>query len=163
MVEQVRVLQVVADTDEASGESPLGLHEVLAEQGFEVRTVALGPGRIGELAGSVPVMSPSRRSIAATTELRRESRWADVLLFRGRAAVPPGLAWVAGLPPCVLLIEPNGRSPRRTRWRSGEVAVVFESEDGGGCDPGSDPEGADHSSQRRLCARVAATLRRAIR
>lgn len=80
----LRVLQVLPDTDATDANlAAVELHAVLTGAGVEVRTLALGPGARGELARSVPVIAPSRRSLAAHTQLRAEQRWADVALLRG--------------------------------------------------------------------------------
>jgi hypothetical protein len=90
-----RVLQVLADTDaDPVNRFAVDLHPALSDLGFEVRTLALAPGATGELASVIPAISPSRRSLAATTELRREARWADVVLFHSARAIPPGLRFL---------------------------------------------------------------------
>ena len=114
----LRVLQVLADTDDVDDSRfSLDLHAALATGGLEVRTMALGPGRVGGLESVVPVMSPSRRSIAAHTQLRREQRWADVVLLRGEApASVAGLAFIGGGPPIVVALGEEAR-----RWTDGPV------------------------------------------
>jgi hypothetical protein len=83
----IRVLMVLADTDRTDANlSAIDLHGVLVGLGFEVRTIALGPGRTGGLASLVPVISPGPRSLAAHLELRREQAWADVVVAHGLAA-----------------------------------------------------------------------------
>jgi Glycosyltransferase Family 4 len=117
-VGRARVLQVLADTDDVDdGRFALELHGRLAERGLEVRTLALGPGRRGGLEAVLPVMSPSRRSIAAHTQLRREQRWADVVVLRGeRPALVAALANRAGAPPTVLALAGDAH-----RWAAGPV------------------------------------------
>ena len=80
----VRVLFVLADTDRTDvAAEVLGLHRALVSQGVQMRTVALGPGRLGGLDNLVPVLSPATRSLGAITQLRREQRWADVVVCWG--------------------------------------------------------------------------------
>lgn len=94
-----RVLQVLPDTDDSpQNRSALALHGALAAAGLQPRTLALAPGRTGGLAATVPVMAPARRSLAAFTQLRAESRWADVVIFRGVRSLPPGAPRCTGLP-----------------------------------------------------------------
>jgi hypothetical protein len=114
-VADLRVLQVLADTDDTDdARFALDLHGALAARSLSVRTVALGPGRRGGLESLVPTMSPSRRSIAAHTQLRREQRWADVVVLRGgRSAEVAGLARIGGGPPHVLALAEDVR-----RWES---------------------------------------------
>ena len=88
-----RVLQVLQDTDATDQNlAALELHKGLSQAGCEVRTLALGPGRTGQLAQAVPVISPSRHSVAAYTQLRTEQRWADAVILQGA-----GVAQVAAL------------------------------------------------------------------
>ncbi|KLR60391.1 hypothetical protein IMCC26207_110642 [Actinobacteria bacterium IMCC26207] len=88
-----RVLQVLQDTDATDQNlAALELHKGLSQAGCEVRTLALGPGRTGQLAHAVPVISPSRHSVAAYTQLRTEQRWADAVILQGA-----GVAQVAAL------------------------------------------------------------------
>ena len=128
----IRVLQVLADTDATDANlAAVEVHAVLAGAGVEMRTLALGPGRRGQLAGTVPVIAPSRRSIAAHTQLHEEQRWAQVLMLRGTevasvAALVPGLA--ARI--LVLGAEPQGWSEGRRvgrlvrRLATGAASVV---------------------------------------
>ncbi|MCZ7630337.1 MAG: hypothetical protein M5U19_15430 [Microthrixaceae bacterium] len=78
---------MLGDTDlsDAATET-LELHRGLAVLGVRMRTVALGPGRRGGLDSVVPVLSPAARSLAATAQLRREQRWADVVVCWGLTA-----------------------------------------------------------------------------
>lgn len=114
----LRVLQVLGDTDDVDdARFALDLHHALSGRSIEVRTIALGPGRVGGLEGLVPVMSPSRRSIAAHTQLRREQRWADVVILRGHGpATVAGLAGTGGGPPSVLTLGEEAR-----RWTGDPV------------------------------------------
>jgi hypothetical protein len=107
------VLQVLSDTDDSDDSRfALDLHARLTDRGLEVRTMALGPGHRGGLESRVPVMSPSRRSIAAHTQLRREQRWADVVVLRGEGpAMTAGLARVRAAPPAVVALGEEAR-----RW-----------------------------------------------
>jgi len=111
----LRVLQVLADTDVSPRhQAALHLHTVLAGAGVDVRTLALGPGRSGGLATTVPAIAPSRRSLAAHTQLRAEQRWADVVLLQG-GAVGEVAAHAGGSARQVLVLwdEPQ-------RWQAGE-------------------------------------------
>ena len=114
----VRVLQVLGDTDDVDdARFALDLHGRLSARGLEVRTMALGPGRVGGLESLVPTMSPSRRSLAAHTQLRREQRWADVVVLRGGgAASVAGLAGIGGAPPTVVALGEEAR-----RWATRPV------------------------------------------
>lgn len=113
-----RVLQVLADPDPSpASAAAASLHRYLSAQGYEVRTLALGPGRRAGLQSDVPPMSPSHRSLAALLQFRREAVWADAVLLRGRRT-----AHVArfGRVPCVWCVDdPSGRPPR-----SGSAPVV---------------------------------------
>lgn len=115
----VRVLQVLPDTDASEGNlAAIELHGDLAAAGVEVRTLALGPGRVGQLAGSVPVIAPSKRSLAAHTQLRAEQRWADVVLLRGaEVAAVSALAGGSITRIMVLWNEPQ-------RWADGARAPL---------------------------------------
>lgn len=112
----LRVLQVLGDTDDGDpGRVALDLHDALGPVGLEVRTVALGPGRVGGLDRMVPVLGPARRSLAAHTQLRREQRWADVVVLWGEgSAAVAALASVRGAPPTVLAL---GEEPHRWQHR----------------------------------------------
>lgn len=83
----LRVLFVLDDTDDTTRSAVvLGLHRELAATGVQMRTVALGPGRRGGLDRIVPVLAPASRSLSAVTQLRREQRWADVVVCWGSVA-----------------------------------------------------------------------------
>jgi hypothetical protein len=114
----LRVLQVLGDTDDDDdGRAALDLHRQLTRAGIEIRTLALAPGTQAGLASIVPTMSPSARSIAAHTQLRREQRWADVVVLRGEApAAAAGLAHVRTAPPTVLALGVEAQ-----RWLTGPV------------------------------------------
>jgi hypothetical protein len=120
----LRLLQLVADTDAGPTQSrALALHEALAARGQEVRTLAVAPGRSGELAAMLPVLAPGRRSFAALSAVRAEARWADVVLFHDTAALPPGVARLRSLPRVVVVSD--GEPPeRRLRALRGQVLVV---------------------------------------
>lgn len=80
----LRVLFVLADTDRSEESTAiLDLHRGLVSLGVQMRTAALGPGRRGGLDSMLPVLSPATRSIAAVSQLRREQRWADVVVCWG--------------------------------------------------------------------------------
>ncbi|MGB3412903.1 MAG: hypothetical protein WBA45_17125 [Microthrixaceae bacterium] len=93
-----RLLQVLSDTG-ASDENlaSLQLHQALTGRGWAVRTLALAPGRHSELATTIPVMAPNRRSFTAVGQFRTEQAWADVVLLRGLATA--GVARAAGRTP----------------------------------------------------------------
>lgn len=130
-----RVLQVLQDTDATDQNlAALELHKGLSQAGCEVRTLALGPGRTGQLAQAVPVISPSRHSVAAYTQLRTEQRWADAVILQGA-----GVAQVAALlritvPTAISLwSEPaEFQAGKRVSWRlaksfrSGAQLVVHQ-------------------------------------
>ncbi|MHB1138465.1 MAG: hypothetical protein ACYC2O_05860 [Microthrixaceae bacterium] len=131
---EVRVLQVLGSTDATALHlAALELHAQLASSGVAVRTLAIAPGRQGELAESIPTMAPGRRSLAAVTQLRAEQRWADVVLLQG-AAVATVAGWAGGhaVPLLALSDEPprwaaGGRVPwavRRLARRASAVVVA---------------------------------------
>lgn len=135
-VATVRLLQVLGDTDDTDdARFALDLHARLADLGLEVRTLALGPGRRGGLESLVPVMSPSRRSLAAHTQLRREQRWADVVVLReGPAALVAGLARRGGPPTVLALAEDavrwsNQPVPSRVRRVVEQATAVVVTDD----------------------------------
>jgi hypothetical protein len=78
---------VLADTDRTdTGLAAVALHRALGRCGVDVRTVALGPGRLGGLDALLPVLGHSRGSMASRLQLRREQGWADVVLAHGAPA-----------------------------------------------------------------------------
>lgn len=90
----LRVLQLIGDTDVTTEHlAALALHRELQRRSFEVRTLALAPGRVGGLDEDVPAVAPSRRSLAARGQVTGESRWADVVVLHG-----PGALGVATAP-----------------------------------------------------------------
>jgi glycosyltransferase involved in cell wall biosynthesis len=108
----LRVLQVLGDTDDREpSRAALDLHGTLSG-GAELRTIALGPGRRGGLDAVVPVLAPSRASFAARTQLRREARWADVVVLHGGSAAVAARALDQRGPPAVVALgeEPWGWS-----------------------------------------------------
>lgn len=117
-----RVLQVLADPDPSpASAAAAALHRFLVARGFEVRTLALGPGRRPGLESDVPPMSPSYRSLAALLQFRREAVWADAVLLRGRRTAH--VARFGGVP-CVWCVDdPAGRPPK-----SGSAPVVVPDE-----------------------------------
>ncbi|MDQ2678496.1 MAG: hypothetical protein M3Y51_07100, partial [Actinomycetota bacterium] len=91
----IRVLQFVADTDpDPAADAALALHRRLVEQGIEVRTLALAPGNRPGHEALLPVIAPSRRSLAAKSGVQVERRWADVVVLHG-----PRTLVTATLPP----------------------------------------------------------------
>lgn len=82
----------------------------------------MAPGRSGGLHAEIPTMGPSVRSLAVLTQLRREQRWADVLILRGEVpAGAVGLLPERGVPPVVVHVGcgesggHDGRIPTRLR------------------------------------------------
>lgn len=125
MTVQLRVLQVLADTDEsAATRAGLSLHTILADAGLELRTVALAPGRRGEHAALIPVVAPGRRTLAALTQLHTESRWADVVVFHGTRAVPPGYRLWRQRPPALVVLQPDDRLRRGLRGATQQLHAV---------------------------------------
>lgn len=124
MTAPLRILQLVADTDHgAEQDRALALHPALVARGQEVRTLALAPGKHGQLAATLPVLAPGRRSLAALSALRAEARWADVVVFHGLRAMPPGAGLLRSLPPAVLLTD--GAPPERLLRRApGDGALL---------------------------------------
>lgn len=106
----LRILQVLGDTDaDDPGRTALDLHGALDRRGQAVRSVALGPGRRGGLDGLLPVLGPSPRSVSARTQLRRERRWADVVVLHGPVAVDAASSrWLRGGPPTVAVLDTAG-------------------------------------------------------
>ena len=105
-----RVLSVVRDTDRTNAHlSALDLHVALDAAGFELRTVALGPGRVGGLDHLLPVLSPSSGSAAASLQLRRELPWADVVVCHGvEAARVQRRAGIGRRRPVAVAVHPRG-------------------------------------------------------
>lgn len=99
----IRVLQFVADTDpDPAADAALALHQRLADRGLEVRTLALAPGNRAGHEALLPVIAPSRRSLAARTGVQTERRWADVVVLHGpRALVSATLPPRSSLVPTV--------------------------------------------------------------
>jgi hypothetical protein len=115
-----RVLQVLQDTDATDQNlAALELHKGLSQAGCEVRTLALGPGRTGQLAQSVPVISPSRHSVAAYTQLRTEQRWADAVILQGTGAAQVAALLPRTVPLAISLwSEPaEFQAGKRVSWR----------------------------------------------
>ncbi len=84
----IRLLIVLADTGGSDlNNNALSLHRGLHREGFEVRTIALAPAPHGGLDEVVPVLAPTTRSLASVMQLRREQRWADVIICAGAAAM----------------------------------------------------------------------------
>ena len=115
-----RVLQVLQDTDATDQNlAALELHKGLSQAGCEVRTLALGPGRTGQLAQLVPVISPSRHSVAAYTQLRTEQRWADAVILQGTGAAQVAALLPRTVPLAISLwSEPaEFQAGKRVSWR----------------------------------------------
>lgn len=120
----LRVLQAIADTDPSeSNLQAVALHRALVELGVEMRTLALAPGTRPGLEAAVPTIAPGRRTIAARSAWRAESRWADVLVLHGARtatwATAPARGEHAGLPVVLALWDARewpqrvGRAERR--------------------------------------------------
>lgn len=123
-----RVLQILPDTDDSPRSAlALSLHGDLARRGLELRTLALAPGRRGELAATLPAIAPARRSLAALAAVRAEARWADVVVFHGPGALPPGRRFLRSGPPVILIREPAEVVPdRTTRALGASLIAVLE-------------------------------------
>ena len=91
----IRVLQFVADTDpDPVTGAAIELHRRLVHHGLEVRTLALAPGNQPGHEAELPVIAPTRRSLAARSGVQVERRWADVVVLHGpralvHATLPP--------------------------------------------------------------------------
>ena len=91
----IRVLQFVADTDpDPATDAALALHRRLVDHGLEVRTLALTPGNRPGHEALLPVIAPTRRSLAARSGVQVERRWADIVVLHGQrvlvhATLPP--------------------------------------------------------------------------
>lgn len=115
----LRVLQAIADTDPSeSNLQAVAMHRALVELGVEMRTLALAPGTRPGLEAAVPTIAPGRRTIAARTAWRGESRWADVLVLHGARtatwATAPAPARGVDLDlPVVLAYWDEGEWPQR--------------------------------------------------
>ncbi|MGI9577400.1 MAG: hypothetical protein ACR2OH_04330 [Microthrixaceae bacterium] len=89
---------------------------MLPDEASEIRMVALAPGASGGLDGVVPVLAPSPRSLAAKLQLRREAKWADVVVYFGAetASAAGRIATSKGAATVVLCNEaPRGAAQRR--------------------------------------------------
>ncbi len=91
----IRVLQFVADTDpDPATDAAIALHRRLIAHGLEVRTLARTPGNQPGYEAELPVIAPTRRSLAARSGVQTERRWADVVVLHGpralvHATLPP--------------------------------------------------------------------------
>ncbi len=82
------VLQVITDTDRRGAQVfAVDLHEALARRGHTVKTVALSPGRHGDLL-DLPVLGASWRTWEAMSALRREMTRARVVVAHGSSTLP---------------------------------------------------------------------------
>ncbi|MFI5043856.1 MAG: hypothetical protein ACHQDC_03605 [Acidimicrobiales bacterium] len=109
----MRILQVVGDTDATdSALGALDLHAAWVGRSLEVRTFAIAPGRRRGLEEAIPVLAPGRRSITAHTQLRREARWADVVVLHGTpAALVAALATPRDSAALVFAVDPSIEQP----------------------------------------------------
>ena len=81
------MLLVLDDTSSGRrSDTAVHLHRGLVAHGAEVRSVALAPGGDGALDEAVPVLAPAPRPLAAMLQLRREQRWADLVVCAGDVA-----------------------------------------------------------------------------
>lgn len=128
----MRVLQLLSDTDPSvSNLAALDLHHRLSVAGYEIRTLALAPGRRGGLERDVPPLAPARRSFAAAGQVSVEARWSDLVLLHGERtltfATSPG-RMPRSCPAVVALWEPLVSSLSRWSYRrralSAACAVV---------------------------------------
>lgn len=79
--EAIRVLQILSDTsDSVANLNALRFHQMAVGHGYQVRTLALGPGPGAYVTRTVPAMAPSSKSLSASTQLRRELKWADAMV-----------------------------------------------------------------------------------
>ena len=87
--------------------------------------MALAPGQLGGLDGTVPVLGPTPSSLASLLQLGREQRWADSVVCFGLAAArshvrSPGHRRVASIAVCDS--APVGRRDARALARVDVVA-----------------------------------------
>lgn len=124
--EAIRVLQILSDTsDSVANLNALRFHQMATGHGYQVRTLALGPGPGAQVTRTVPAMAPSPRSISATTQLRRELKWADVMVAVDY--VPRGIGTSGFFGTRLItskLGRPSTQSTESTRDR-GQVPVVI--------------------------------------
>lgn len=115
----IRVLLLLEDTDDSVANlNALRLHRQLVGGGHQVRTLALAPGAGHEVTASVPAMAPSRRSLAAVTQLQRELTWPDVLL-------------IVDCVPRLLRLSPRFRSLLQRRAHAVTTAIQLSRPDRG--------------------------------
>ncbi len=131
----MRVLIVLSDTDRSdSSLCALDLHAGIVALGDDVRTVALGPGGRGGLDHVIPILGPSPRSPSATLQLRREQRWADIVICFGlhtfgvqrRAAMRQEIPVVLVVGDPVSTRSRVGRSARTRLAEASSVVCVDE-------------------------------------
>lgn len=103
---------------------------LLPAETARLRCVALAPGTVGGLDAQVPVLGPSPRSLAARIQLRRECRWADVIVYFGGDTALAQLRWpLRGVSTVALCTEaPSTAGQRRALER---CDVVLHD----GCEP----------------------------
>lgn len=117
----MRLLQVIPDTSDTSGNlAALRHHELLARDGVEVRTLALGPGPGRVVTPLVPAMAPSARSLAASAQLRRELRWPDLAIAVGH--LPKAMVRRSQVP--VVVVAATGTTRARLVDRAAGSPVV---------------------------------------
>ena len=89
-----RVLQVITDTDRRGAQvfaTDLGAE---LQDEFDVRTVALAPGR--DRALDVDVLGPSRRSPKTLRALRTAARHAAIVIAHGSSTLPASAVALVG-------------------------------------------------------------------
>lgn len=133
----IRVLQLVAHTDpDPSVDAALSLHHHLVDLGLEVRTLALAPGNRPGHEALLPVIAPSRRSLAARSGVQVERRWADAVVLHGpdvlvHATLPPRSSTVptvyVGAASADDAVARAGRTAERFRRRLDVVLGVDQS------------------------------------
>ena len=137
----LRVLQLVADTDaDPTVDAAVELHRRLAEAGLEVRTLALTPGDRPGHESVLPMIAPSRRSLAARSGVQAERRWADVVVLHGPrtlvpATLPPRSSRVPTLyaaAPGTNPNEPFGAGRTAARFAERIAAVIADDTDADG-------------------------------
>jgi glycosyltransferase involved in cell wall biosynthesis len=83
----VRVLQVVTDDNRRGAQVfARDLHRALCDLGMDLRTVALGPGRVGGL--DVDVLGPTKRDPRTLRRLRSVLANCDVVVGHGSTTLP---------------------------------------------------------------------------
>ena len=91
----MRLLQVITDNDRRGGQVfASDLHAAIEAQGWDVETVALGPGQYGGLGWDA--LGPTRRHPTTLRRLRQRARTADVVVAHGSTTLPACAIALAG-------------------------------------------------------------------